>query len=115
VEHFAPPVRARSRDGWVRRDGDDLQHRRKAALVAALASMVGFLAEMASFGGLFGAGHDEDRNPLQLLLIALLGPIAPGIVQLAVTGSGSTCGDILDPSADRRPPRAAGGDGRITR
>lgn len=57
-----------------------------SSVAGALASMVSFLANIAMFAGAFGG--DEDRpNPIAMLLLALLGPLAAGLIQMAVSRS----------------------------
>lgn len=57
-----------------------------ASVAGALATVVTYLATMAQFAAIFGSGRDdEDRNPLALLVLAFVGPIAAGIVQMAIS------------------------------
>lgn len=58
-----------------------------SSVAGALATMVSFLANMALFAGLFGGSDDDRPNPIALILIALLGPVAAGVVQMAVSRS----------------------------
>jgi heat shock protein HtpX len=58
-----------------------------SSVAGALAGMVTAMSNLALFAGLFGGGNNDRSNPLAMILIALLGPIAAGIVQMAVSRS----------------------------
>jgi heat shock protein HtpX len=56
-----------------------------SCVAGALASVISFLASIAM---IFGFGGDDDRpNPLTMLVIAIIGPVAAGVVRMAVSRS----------------------------
>jgi heat shock protein HtpX len=59
------------------------------SVAAAIATAIGFIAQMAMFASMFGGGRsDEDRpNPIAMLATALLAPIAASLIQMAVSRS----------------------------
>lgn len=58
------------------------------SIAAAIATAISLLANMAMFAGLFGGGDDEDGPGAgSMLLMALIAPMAAGLLQMAVSRS----------------------------
>lgn len=60
-----------------------------STVAATMAGAIMMLARMAQWAAMFGGGRDDDRegNPLALLLVALLSPIAAMLIQAAISRS----------------------------
>jgi heat shock protein HtpX len=57
------------------------------SIAAAVATGISAIANMAMFAGMFG-GDDEDRpNPIVILLLAMVAPIAASVMQMALSRS----------------------------
>lgn len=59
------------------------------SIAAAIATAISLLANMAMFAGLFGGSSDDEDGPGagSMLLVALIAPIAAGLLQMAVSRS----------------------------
>jgi heat shock protein HtpX len=59
------------------------------SVAAAIATAISYIAQMAMFATMFSGGSDdEDRpNPLAVMAVALLAPLAAGLIQMAVSRS----------------------------
>ena len=58
------------------------------SVAAAIATAISFAAQMAMFASMFGGNNDEDRpNPIAVIAMSLLAPIAASLIQMAVSRS----------------------------
>ena len=56
-----------------------------STIAATLAGVITFMASMAQWSLIFGGGDDDCPNPLGVLAMAILAPLAATIVQLAIS------------------------------
>jgi heat shock protein HtpX len=58
------------------------------SVAAAIATAISFVAQMAMFASMFGGGRDNrGGNPIGALAVALLAPMAAGLMQMAISRS----------------------------
>ncbi|MGH9042782.1 MAG: zinc metalloprotease HtpX [Acidimicrobiia bacterium] len=59
------------------------------SVAAAIATGISFIANMAMWGAMWGGGRDDDEggNPFAILLLAILAPMAAGLLQMALSRS----------------------------
>lgn len=58
-----------------------------ATIAATIAGAVAFIANMLQFGALFGNRNNRNGNPILMLLMALLLPLAASVIQMTISRS----------------------------
>lgn len=56
-----------------------------STVAATIAGVITFLASMAQWSLIFGGGDDDGGNPVGMLVMAILAPIAAAIIQMAIS------------------------------
>ena len=85
------------------------------SVAAVLASVITFLAHMAQFAAIFGGRSDErgGGNPISMLLMALLAPIAAALIQFAISRSREYLADQGGAQYSGRPQDLASALGKL--
>ncbi len=65
-----------------------------SSVAAALATVITFLAQFAQLSMLFGGRDREGTNVVSSLLLILLGPVAAGLIQMAISRSREYQADV---------------------
>jgi heat shock protein HtpX len=85
ILQLLPP---RELEGVIAHELAHIQHRHMlvGTLAATMAGAIAMLGSIVKWGMIFGGGRDDDRgNPIALLAMAIVAPIAATIVQLAIS------------------------------
>lgn len=77
-------------------------HMLVSTIAATMAGAVAMLASVARWGAILGGGRDGDRNPIVLIALSIVAPLAAVIVQMGISR-------VNEFQADRTGAQIAGG------
>ncbi len=77
----------RELEGVIAHELAHIKHRHMltGTLAATMAGAVGMLATMARWAAIFAGGRDDGRNPLGLIIMSIVAPLAAMIIQFAIS------------------------------
>jgi heat shock protein HtpX len=77
----------RELEGVIAHELAHIKHRHMftGTMAATMAGAVGMLATMARWGAIFAGGRDADRNPIGLIAMSIVAPLAAMIIQFAIS------------------------------
>jgi len=77
----------RELEGVIAHELAHIKHRHMltGTMAATMAGAVGMLASMARWAAIFAGGRDDDRNPLGLIVMSIVAPVAAMIIQFAIS------------------------------
>jgi len=96
-------------EGVIAHELAHIKHRHMlvGTVAATMAGAVGFLASMARWGAIFGGGRDGDRNPIALIVAAIVAPLAAMVIQFAVSRQNEFQADRTGAQITGRPDSLA--------
>lgn len=76
----------RELEGVIAHELGHIKHRHMlvGTIAATIAGAIGILASVARWGAIFGGG-DRDRNPFELIVLAIVAPIAAMVIHMAIS------------------------------
>jgi heat shock protein HtpX len=77
-----------------------------SSIAAVMAGAISYLATMAQFSMIFG-GRDSNRNPIVMILMMIIAPIAAGLIQMAISRSREYIADRTGAEICGRPKALA--------
>jgi heat shock protein HtpX len=114
IMRLLPP---RELEGVIAHELGHIKHRHMlvGTVAATMAGAVAMLASVARWGLIFGMGGRDDRgqNPLGLLVMAIVAPLAAMIVQMAISRQNEFQADATAARITRDPDGLAGALQRI--
>jgi len=92
-----------------------IQHRHMlvGTIAATMSGAVAMLASVARWGVILGGGRDADRNPIALLAMSIVAPMAAMIIQFAISRQNEFQADATAARLTGNPMALAGGLRRL--